>query len=326
MIRELSRTPRIVQLIEAGSVVSEAAAGSSTINLLPRPYAVGEQPSAPFDTKNVLERTRFMVRWEHEIREWWLLALAKTLLKKPPGNVKPASLSSLRRNAVLNAMSAANAERVVEHGTLVNLALRQQIYEAEQPIHDVYFPLDSVLSVVARMRDGSQIEIGTIGREGMSAFPLLLGASSTANVCYCQVRGSAIKIPASLFHQIVESDRAFRQVLDRYLQAYINMLGQLAACNRLHSVYERCARWLLMTRDRVDTDQLPLTQEFLAMMLGTGRSGVAIAAATFQQAGFIRYAHGTITMLDRPGLENAACECYEVAREQFDGLLRDLRR
>jgi CRP-like cAMP-binding protein len=114
----------------------------------------------------------------------------------------------------------------------------------------------------------------------------------------------------------------FRQLLDRYMQGYVNMLGQLAACNRLHSVYERCARWLLMTRDRVDVDAIPLTHEFLAMMLGTGRSGVTIAAATLQQAGFIKYAHGLITILDRPGLENASCECYEVAREQFGGLLR----
>jgi CRP-like cAMP-binding protein len=230
----------------------------------------------------------------------------------------------LRQNAILHALSDESVAQVIKRGSFVQLALRDQIYESEQPIHDVYFPLDCVLSVVARMRDGSQIEIGTIGREGMSAFPLLMGASSTANVCYCQVRGGAIKIPATLFRELTEGDRALRQVLDRYLQAYVNMLGQLAACNRLHSVYERCARWLLMTRDRVETNQLPLTQEFLAMMLGTGRSGVAIAAATFQQAGFIKYSHGTITVLDRPGLENAACECYEVAREQFAGLLRSV--
>jgi len=228
----------------------------------------------------------------------------------------------LRRNAILKALTASTAALIVKRGRIIQIALRQGIYEAEQPIHKVYFPLDSVLSVVARMRDGSQIEIGTIGREGMSAFPLLMGASSTANVCYGQVRGSAIEIPAALFRDLAATDPAFRQVLDRYLQAYVNMLGQLAACNRLHTVYERCARWLLMTRDRVDADEIPLTQEFLAMMLGTGQSGVAIAAATLQQAGLIRYARGTITILDRSGLESAVCECYQVAREQFDGLLR----
>ena len=211
---------------------------------------------------------------------------------------------------------------MLERGVLVPIALRQRIYDAEEPIHDVYFPLDCVLSIVAGMRDGSEIEVGTIGREGMSAFPLLMGASSTANVCYCQVRGRAIRIPADVFRELAADDHGFRQLLDRYLQAYVNMLGQLAACNRLHSINERCARWLLMTRDRVDSDQIPLTQEFLAMMLGTGRSGVAIAASTLQKAGFIQYTHGIITILDRPGLEEAACECYDVARAQFTGLLR----
>jgi CRP-like cAMP-binding protein len=228
----------------------------------------------------------------------------------------------LRRNAILNAVADSTASIVLERGVFVPLALRQQIYESEQPINDVFFPLDCVLSVVARMKDGSQIEVGTIGREGMSAFPLLMGASTTANICYCQVRGGAIKIPADVFRELAANDPALRQLLDRYLQAYVNMLGQLAACNRLHSIYERCSRWLLMTRDRVESDEIPLTQEFLAMMLGTGRSGVTIAASTLQNAGFIRYAHGIITILDRAGLENASCECYEVAREQFAGLLR----
>jgi CRP-like cAMP-binding protein len=102
------------------------------------------------------------------------------------------------------------------------------------------------------------------------------------------------------------------------------MLGQLAACNGMHNIYERTSRWLLMTHDRVDSDEINLTHEFLAMMLGARRSGVTIAAATLQQAGFIRYAHGRITMLNRLGLEEAACECYEVAREQFAGLLRSV--
>jgi CRP-like cAMP-binding protein len=246
-----------------------------------------------------------------------------TLLKKRAirGN-SSITATSLGQNAILNALGDSSVAVVLERGVLLPIALRQQIYEAEEPINEVYFPLDCVLSIVARMEDGSQIEIGTIGREGMSAFPLLMGASTTANVCYCQVRGSAIRIPAEVFRELAASDAAFRQLLDRYLQAYVNMLGQLAACNRLHSINERCARWLLMTRDRVDSDVIPLTQEFLAMMLGTGRSGVAIAAATLQKAGFIKYAHGIIKVLDRPGLEEAACECYEVARTQFAGLLR----
>ena len=234
------------------------------------------------------------------------------------------NVDSLKRNSIFRGVSEATINSICQRCTQVELELRDQIYQSEQTIDAVYFPIDCVLSIVAQMKDGSEIEVGTIGREGMSAFPLLMGASTTANYCYCQVRGSAIRIPADLFHELVESDRNFRQLLDRYLQSYVNMLGQLAACNRLHSIYERCARWLLMTHDRVESSQIPLTQEFLAMMLGTGRSGVSIAAATLQQAGFIKYNHGTIHILDRSGLTTAACECYEVARAQFEGLLRDI--
>ncbi len=233
----------------------------------------------------------------------------------------PLTVELLRENAILRGLDDATAARIVKQGELVYLALHEKIYEPDQPIKDVFFPLECVLSIVTRMRDGHQIEVGTIGREGVSAFPLLLGASSTANDCYCQVRGPAVKIKAPLFRELM-ADSDFRQLLDRYLQAYVNMLGQLAACNRLHSVYERCARWLLMTHDRVSFDDIPLTHEYLAMMLGTGRSGVTIAAGILQQAGFIKYAHGTITIIDRAGLEDASCECYEVAREQFAGVLR----
>jgi len=236
--------------------------------------------------------------------------------------VRRPTIQIIRQNAILSGLGDASAAEVLAEGEYVELQLRQKIYEPEEPIEHVYFPLECVLSVVTRMRDGNQIEVGTIGREGMSAFPLLLGASSTANDCYCQVHGFAVKIGTGLFRKLSEHDAGFRQRLDRYLQAYVNMLGQLAACNRLHSVYERCARWLLMTHDRVRSESIPLTHEYLAMMLGTGRSGVTIAAGTLQEAGFIRYGHGIITIRDRDGLENASCECYEVAREQFGGLLR----
>lgn len=228
----------------------------------------------------------------------------------------------LAKNAILRGLDEPLAAIVAEQGELVTLALRQQIYEPNETIDEVYFPIDCVLSVVTQMKDGTQIEVGTIGREGLSALPLLMGATTTANDSYCQVRGQAITIGADVFSEFSRTNQNFRSLLDRYLQAYVNMLGQLAACNRLHTVYERCARWLLLTHDRANSDNIPLTHEFLAMMLGTGRSGVTIAAATLQQAGFISYAHGIITIRDRPGLEAASCECYDVAREQFAGLLR----
>ena len=239
-----------------------------------------------------------------------------------PRNGQPLTRSALEQNSILRGLDEAAESTIMKESRFVHLALRKQIYEPEQQIRKVFFPLTCVLSVVTQMKDGTQIEVGTIGREGMSAIPLLLGASTTANNSYCQVNGDAVEMPAILFRELMTTNAPFRQLLDRHLQGYVNMLGQLAACNRLHSVYERCARWLLMTRDRVDVDAIPLTHEFLAMMLGTGRSGVTIAAATLQHAGFIKYAHGLITILDRPGLENASCECYEVAREQFGGLLR----
>lgn len=232
------------------------------------------------------------------------------------------SAQHLEQNAILSGLEGAMAATVLKEGELLFLPVRQQVYESDKEITDAYFPIDAVISIVARMQDGTMIEVGTIGREGVSAIPLLLGATSTANESYCQVPGRAVKIPVALFREMMLTTKPFRQLLDRYIQAYVNMLGQLAACNRLHSVYERCARWLLFTQDRVGGEAFELTQEYLAMMLGTGRSGVSIAAATLQNAGFIRYAHGKIAILDRSGLLDASCECYAVARSQFVDLPR----
>ncbi|MBD5606363.1 MAG: Crp/Fnr family transcriptional regulator [Candidatus Eremiobacteraeota bacterium] len=235
----------------------------------------------------------------------------------------PVTRDALRLNAILASLQEPEIALVLERGTFVTLPVRHQIYRPDERIKDVFFPLDCVLSIVTRMKDGSQIEVGTIGREGVSAIPLLLGATTTANESYCQVPGTAIRMDVGLFDRL-QANHTFRQLLDRYVQAYVNMLGQLAACNRLHSVYERCSRWLLMTQDRVDSTEIPLTHEYLAMMLGTQRSGVTIAAGTLQKAGFITYGHGIISIVDRAGLEGASCECYDVTREQFGGLLRSV--
>lgn len=224
-------------------------------------------------------------------------------------------------NAILAGLELPQAVAVIQTGSLVDLPVRTQIYWPGEVIRDVYFPIDCVLSVVTRLGDGSQIEVGTIGREGVSAIPLLLGGTSSANESYCQVPGSAIRIDIELFREL-KTDEKFRRLLDRYVQAYVNMLGQLAACNRLHTVYERCARWLLLSEDRVNAPTIRLTHEYLAMMLGTQRSGVSIAAGALQKAGFIQYGNGLITILDRPGLEGASCECYVAACKQFGGALR----
>lgn len=231
------------------------------------------------------------------------------------------TLELLKGNSLLRGLKDTEAAAAVTSGKLINLHTRQEIYDANQEIRDVFFPIDAVLSVVARLHDGQMIEVGTIGREGVSGIPLLLGSTTSANDSYCQVPGLAISLPVTFFMGLVEKNPKYRRLLDQYVQAYINLLGQLAACNRLHSVYERCARWLLLTHDRVRSDVLRLTHEYLGMMLGTRRSGVTIAAATLKKAGFIEYAQGKITILDRPGLEAASCECYSVARGQFGDLL-----
>jgi CRP-like cAMP-binding protein len=229
----------------------------------------------------------------------------------------------LKQNAILGGLSPTTITEVLKTAKLIALETPQKIYEAGRPIREVYFPIDAVLSVVTQMRDGGSIEVGTVGREGVSALPLLLGATTSANESYCQVPGRAVVISSDDFRRLLGGgDHQFRSLLDRFLQAYVNMLGQLAACNGMHSIYERCARWLLLTHDRVNSDQIALTHEYLAMMLGARRSGVTIAAATLQQAGFIRYAHGHIVILNRQGLEEASCECYGVARAQFGPLLK----
>lgn len=228
----------------------------------------------------------------------------------------------LSQNAIFALLNEHERDAVRGDGELVEFELRQSVYQPEAPIDAAYFPIDCVLSVVTRMQDGSMIEVGTIGREGTTAIPLIMGANTTANDSFCQVDGRAWKIPAQSFLALLEGSRDFRLAMNRYLQAYVNMLGQMAACNGLHSVLERCARWLLMTQDRVNRSDFPMTHEFLAAMLGSRRSGVTVGAATLQGAGYIRYAHGQMTILNRAGLEATACECYKVAQEQFNSLLQ----
>ena len=210
---------------------------------------------------------------------------------------------------------------VREHLELVDLAARDPVYDRWQPIDYVYFPVDAVVSVVADMGDGSVIEVATVGREGMVGVPALLQAEADDHRTFTQVPGRALRLPAERFLELVEVSKPFERLLHRYVQALITQIARSAACNRAHSIDERAGRWLLLTHDRAGRDEFPLTQEFLAQMLGVRRPSVTIAAGMLQKAGFIRYSRGRVTVVDREGLESASCDCYRIIRDEYERLL-----
>lgn len=201
---------------------------------------------------------------------------------------------------------------------IVDLSVRQTLYEDGSPATNVYFPIDCVISVVTTMNDGSAIETATVGYEGMCGAQVALGTREMHGRWFCQIPGRAVKMSVSDFLPAYENDEHLRVAVGRYLQAVIDVLSQSVACNRLHLVSERCARWLLMSADRVRSADFPLTHEALATMLGVRRAGVSVAAAGLQAAGHLSYRRGRFHMIDTVGLRSAACECYTVTRTIFD--------
>jgi CRP-like cAMP-binding protein len=201
------------------------------------------------------------------------------------------------------------------------LELRQVLFDYDQPIEHVYFPENFVGSVISIMADGTAVETATVGREGMVGLPLFLGADRTQAQAFCQVPGEALRMEAGAFREAVGRGGQLAAMLNRYTQALFTFLAQTSACNRLHKIRERCARWLLLTHDRVGRDRFPLTQQFLSQMLGVRRATVTEAAGSLQSAGLIDYSYGQITVTDRLGLEEAACECYAIIQREFVRLL-----
>lgn len=201
----------------------------------------------------------------------------------------------------------------------VALPLRKTIYEPGERIGHVYFPVDGIISVVTVMRDGTQIEVVTVGREGFTGAQALLdGGASATSLTWVQVAGEGYRIPFETFAALCARHRPLRDLVERYLSALLDVMAQSIACNRLHYVNERCARWLLITHDRVGRNEFRLTHEVLATMLGVRRAGVSIAAAALQQAGYISYARGRFTIVDRAGLAKVSCECYAASDEAFE--------
>jgi CRP-like cAMP-binding protein len=174
---------------------------------------------------------------------------------------------------------------------------------------------------VNTMANGEAAEVGTIGNEGIVGLPLVLGDEPTS--VYVQVPGAGLKMKATLFKKELAQSASMRTVMLRYTHAFFNQVAQSAACNHFHSIRQRCCRWLLMTHDRMQSNEFLLTQEFLAMMLGVQRTGVSAAAGALQRAGLIRYKRGNVTIIDRQGLKDGSCECYGVSKMEFDRLLGD---
>jgi CRP-like cAMP-binding protein len=224
------------------------------------------------------------------------------------------TISKTSGNALLDAMTNEDASSISGQLEVVHLPVRQTLYEDGSPASEVYFPIDCVISVVTTMNDGSAIETATVGYEGMCGAQVALGTQDMFGRWFCQIPGRAYKMSVSDFLRGYERDERWRLAVGRYLQAVIDVLSQSVACNRLHLVSERCARWLLMSADRVHSPDFPLTHEALATMLGVRRAGVSVAAAALQAAGFLSYRRGRFHMIDPVGLESAACECYGVTR------------
>jgi CRP-like cAMP-binding protein len=239
-----------------------------------------------------------------------------------------ADADLLARNRLLAMLSQAEREQLGPELELVELELRQMLYEEGQPIEHVYFPISGVLSLVSQMEDGRAVEVATIGNEGMAGLPVFLQATLTsAHMSFAQIPGQALRMTAGRFGEFIASPQngGLHTALNRYTQALISMIARAVACNSLHSLQQRACRWLLQTHDRVGGDEFVLTQEFLSQMLGVTRASVNEVAQELQDAGAIEYRRGRMAILDRGLLESRTCECYGVIRDEFDRLLEPSR-
>jgi CRP-like cAMP-binding protein len=224
-------------------------------------------------------------------------------------------------NRILALLTEAEHERLRPRLEEVELKLGQVLTEPDEPIRYVYFPHRSALSVISIMQDGSEVEVGVIGNEGMSGLPIVLGTDSAPLQTIVQVANGASRISSEAFkEEIIRGGQLYAMTL-RYAQAFFIQTAQTAACNRLHRLDERLARWLLMCQDRAMSGTLELTHEFLSIMLGVRRAGVSVAVGKLQADGIINGARGRVQIIDRQGLEAASCECYQVVRKEYQRLL-----
>lgn len=226
--------------------------------------------------------------------------------------------SSQSDNRILAALPRREYESIEPRLKLVRLELGANLYLPEQKIEYCYFVTCGVVSLLAALENGATVEAGVIGPEGMVGIAAILGADSTPNLALIQGEGQAMRISTPDLRAEFRNGGKLRDLILRYTHTLFTQVAQTAACNRLHSIEQRLARWLLLTQDRVVSPEFVLTQDFLSRMLGVRRAGVSVAASTLRQAGLIDYRRGTMVVLDRKGLEHYSCECYRIVRDEYD--------
>jgi len=228
---------------------------------------------------------------------------------------------SPHQNHLLNALPPLDYERLASHLELKPMGLGEVLYESGAQLRYVYFPTTAIISLLYVMEDGASAEIAIVGNEGVLGISLFMGGETTPSRAVVQSAGHAFRLRAALLKDEFGRFGPTMHLLLRYTQALITQMAQTAVCNRHHSVDQQLCRWLLLSLDRLPSNELSMTQELIANMLGVRREGVTEAAGTLQRAGLIQYSRGRITVLDRPGLEKRSCECYQVVKAEFDRLL-----
>ncbi|MFA7415731.1 MAG: Crp/Fnr family transcriptional regulator [Rhizobium sp.] len=229
-----------------------------------------------------------------------------------------------KQNHLLAALPAIEFERLSAHLELVKLPLGEALYESGGRLQHVYFPTTAIVSLLYVMEDGASAEIAVVGNEGILGISLFMGGETTPSRAVVQSAGYGYRLKAQLLKNEFNRAGPVLHLLLRYTQALITQMAQTAVCNRHHSVEQQLCRWLLLSLDRLPDNQLTMTQELIANMLGVRREGVTEAAGKLQREGLIRYSRGLIVVLDRPRLEQAVCECYAVVKKEYDRLLADI--
>jgi CRP-like cAMP-binding protein len=225
------------------------------------------------------------------------------------------------KNRLLAALPVDEHQGILPHLEPVSFKLGESIYESGAQLKHIYFPTTCIISLLYTMENGASAEIGVVGNEGVVGIALFMGGDTTPNRAIVQSAGNGFRMKAKALHKEFMRGREFQLSLLRYTQALITQISQTAVCNRLHPIEQQLCRWLLLSHDRLQTDELKMTQELIANMLGVRREGVTYAAGRLQTNGLIKYARGRITILNHNGLEAAACECYGVVKADYDRLL-----